>query len=114
MKIKFLFIPILFFAFACQNAPKETTEQAKETTEEVVMANVQKVEINIEGMSCMGCENTIQETILAFDGVYSTKADHEKGIAVLEFDSTKVDVANVKLAINDLGYEATEHSIVAK
>ena len=115
MKIKFLLIPILLLAFACQNTPKETTEQAEETTEtteEIIVANAQKVEINIKGMTCTGCENAIQETILAFDGVYSTKANHEKGVVILEFDSTKVDMANVKLAINDLGYEAAEHSIL--
>ncbi|NOQ27062.1 MAG: hypothetical protein GQ564_17000 [Bacteroidales bacterium] len=117
MKIKFLLIPILLFAFACQNTPKETTEQAEETTEtteEVIVANAQKVEINIKGMTCTGCENAIQNAINEFEGVYSSKADFEKGIAILEFDSTKVDMANVKLAINDLGYVAAEHSIVTE
>lgn len=120
MKIKFLFIPILLIAFACQNTPKETTEQAEETTEttetteEVMVANTQKVEINIKGMTCTGCENAIQNAINEFEGVYSSKADFEKGIAILEFDSTKVDLVNVKLAIKDLGYVAAEHSIVTE
>lgn len=115
MKIKFLLIPILLIAFACQNTPKETTEQAEETTEtaeEVISANTQKVEINIKGMTCTGCENAIQNAINEFEGVYSSKADFEKGIAVLEFDSTKVDISKVELAINDIGYEATGHNIL--
>jgi copper chaperone CopZ len=117
MKIKLLFIPILLLAFACQNTPKETTEQAQEnteTTENAVMANTQKVELSISGMTCTGCESAVQETIDAFDGVYSSKADHEKGIAILELDSTKVDMANIKVAINDLGYEAADHVVLAE
>ena len=117
MKIKFLFIPILLFAFACQNTPKETTEQAEdisETTEEVITANVQRVEINIKGMTCTGCENAIQETAKSFEGVYSAKADYEKGVAILEFDSTKVDVANLEYAIDELGYEVIETNILAE
>lgn len=117
MKIKYLIIPVLLLAFACQNTPKETTEQAEETTEtteEIIVANAQKVEININGMTCTGCENAIQNAINEFEGVYSSIADFEKGIAILEFDSTKVDMANVKHAINDLGYEAKEHSILTE
>ncbi len=114
MKIKFLIIPILLLTIACQNTSKENTEQSAETTEVVAKVNVQKIEINVEGMSCSGCENTIQETIKDFEGVYTANADHVNGVAVMEFDSTKINVADVMLAINDLGYEATEHQILAE
>ncbi|MFC2150902.1 cation transporter [Bacteroidota bacterium] len=116
MKLKFLFIPILLIAFACQNTPTETAQETEPALEEATqefVANA-KVEIKISGMSCAGCENAIQEAIDKFDGVYASKADHEKGIAVLELDSTKIDLLKVKEAINELGYEAKEHSILSE
>lgn len=112
MKLKILFIPVILFAFACQNAPKEKPKDSPQPVEQKIMANAQKIELSINGMTCTGCENAIQKTINEFDGVYSSKADFEKGIAVFEFDSVKVDISNVKSAINDLGYEAMEHSIL--
>lgn len=111
MKFKYLLILVILFAFACKNAPKESIVQ-EEIIEEVTMVNVQKIELNINGMTCTGCENAIQKTIDGFDGVYSSKADFEKGVAILEIDSTKVDVIKVKEAINELGYEAKDHSIL--
>jgi len=112
MKIKNLLILIILFAFACNTAPKEKIVQKEGTTEKVAMVNVQKIELNIEGMTCTGCESAIQKTINEFEGVYSSKADYVNGIAVLELDSTKVDVIKVKDAINELGYEAKDHNIL--
>jgi copper chaperone CopZ len=63
-------------------------------------------------MTCTGCENAIQKTINEFDGVYSSKADHQTGIAIVEIDSTKVDIQNVENAINELGYQAKGHEII--
>lgn len=117
MKFKFLFIPILVFAFACQNTPKETSQEKEPGTKEPsqeVMVNAQKIELQIEGMTCTGCENAIQKTINEFEGVYTSKADHEKGVAVVELDSTKVDILKVKDAINELGYEAKEHHMLTE
>jgi len=115
MKIKFLFISIIFIAFACQNSPKETIEsKPEEAIVEVAMVNVQKVELNINGMTCTGCENAIQKTINEFEGVYASKANHENGTAILEYDSTKVDILKVEEAINELGYEAHGHTLLAE
>jgi len=114
MKIKFLFISIIFLAFACQNAPKEATQTSEETAEIVAKVNVKKAELNINGMTCTGCENAIQKTINEFEGVYASKANHENGTAVFEFDSTKVDILKVEEAINELGYEANGHTLLAE
>jgi len=109
MKTKLFLILIIFLAFSCQNTPKEESKKTEETTNALAKVNVQKVELNIEGMTCTGCENTIQNTINKFDGVYSAKADHVKGIAIVEIDSTKVDISKIEEAINQTGYKAIGH-----
>jgi len=106
MKIKLLLIALIFTAFACKNATKETTE---EVVEQQILANVQKIEIGIEGMTCTGCENTIQNTIKEFEGVYSVTASFENGTAIIEVDSTKADIVKIEEAINGVGYNATGH-----
>lgn len=106
MKSKLLIIAIILFAVACKDAPKENTE---EQIKEEVLANVQKVEISIEGMTCTGCENTIQNKIKEFEGVYTVSASFEKGTAILEVDSTKADIIKIEEAINSVGYKATGH-----
>ena len=66
MKIKILIILATVFVLSCQNTPKENTEQTETPINQEVLANAQKVEINIEGMTCTGCENTIQNKISEF------------------------------------------------
>ncbi len=117
MKLKIFIIPVLVLAFACQNTPKETVQEDEPVAEEPtqkVLANVQKIELNIEGMTCTGCENAVQKTLNEFEGVFASKADHEKGIATVEIDSTKVDITKVKEAIIELGYTAKEHNVLTE
>jgi len=109
MKLNYVMILIILFVFACQNAPKENTEQTASPAEEIVKVNVQKIEITIEGMTCTGCENTIQNTIKEFDGIYSVTASHLDGKAILEIDSTKADILKIEEAINTVGYKAVGH-----
>ncbi len=114
MKIKVLLFSILFLAFACQNAPKEEKDVETSKTEDVEKINVQTVQFAISGMTCTGCENAIQKTINEFDGVYSSKADHQDGIALIEVDSVKVDLQKIEQAINELGYEAKGYKKLSK
>lgn len=116
MKISFLIITVIFIAFACQNTPKEEVKQTEEPIqkEEIAKVNVQKLELSIDGMTCTGCENAIQKTIDEFDGVYFSKANHIDGIAIIEIDSTKVDILKVEEAINELGYSAKGHKILSE
>lgn len=109
MKIRLVIIAIILLAIACKNIPKEESNQ----TELIEKVNVQKLELTIEGMTCTGCENAIQKTIDEFEGVYASKADHVNGIAVIEIDSTKVDILKVEKAINELGYISKGHNILA-
>lgn len=114
MKIKYLLIAITLIAFACKNTTQETEVKTETPKEEIAKLNVQKIEFSIDGMTCTGCENTIQNTINAMEGVYTSKADHEKGIAVAEVDSTIVDLAQIEAAINNVGYKSKGHHVLSK
>ena len=51
------------------------------------------IELSIGGMTCTGCENTIQTNLGKVPGIISVTASHLKGNAVIEFEPGKVDTA---------------------
>jgi copper chaperone len=63
------------------------------------------VTLSVEGMTCTGCENTIQEAVTKIDGVTAIKASHLDSTAVVTFDPSKTSIADIGSAITEAGYE---------
>jgi copper chaperone CopZ len=68
-----------------------------------VVAN-KTVTLAIEGMTCTGCENTIQEEVNKIAGISTIKASHLDSTAVVSFDSTQTSVNAIGEAITAAGY----------
>jgi copper chaperone len=66
------------------------------------MANIN---LNVEGITCGGCEKSIKNALLAHDGVSDVNASHENGIVAIEFDESKVQLSALKQAIEDAGFD---------
>ncbi len=64
-----------------------------------------KKAIKVKGMHCQSCEVLIKDSLEEVDGVKSAELDHEKNIATVEYDETKVDENKIKKVIKDEGYE---------
>ena len=62
--------------------------------------------INIEGMMCEHCEMTVKKALEALDGVTGAEVSHEKGTAVVSFDSDVADDV-LKKAVEDKDYKVT-------
>ena len=60
--------------------------------------------VNVDGMSCSGCEDNVTDALGELPGVESASADREAGTATVEGDA---DVDAVVAAIEDAGYEAS-------
>lgn len=60
--------------------------------------------IEIDGMTCNGCEKTIQKTINNQPGVLEVNASHKKGIATVKVDSSQFDPSDYRKAIQGVGY----------
>ena len=58
----------------------------------------------IEGMTCTGCENTVQEAVTKIAGVSEVKASHLDSTAVVSFDSTQTSLTAIGDAITEAGY----------
>ncbi len=106
-KINTLKAVLLFFilgiaVFGCQN----TTNNA--STKEASMASAPKVYMNVavEGMTCGGCERTVQGAVTAIDGIDSAFASHLDKQVRIFVDTTKVKLQDIQQAINEKGYTA--------
>ncbi len=96
-----LFIALIAAFIAGCSGKSSSTDKAQST---VAVAD-KTVTLAIEGMTCTGCENTIQEAVTKIDGVKSIKASHLDSTAVVSFDASKTSVAAIGEAITEAGYD---------
>ena len=62
------------------------------------------LEVKIEGMTCTGCEQTIQRNVGKLEGIKSVKATFTDGRAVIEYFPSLVDTVEIRSAISGSGY----------
>lgn len=84
----------------------------KKADNETVVAEASKIEVSIGGMTCTGCEQTVQSCVAKLDGVKSVKASFTTGNAVIEYIPGKVDSLKIKEAISGSGYTVKKFSSV--
>lgn len=75
-------------------------------------ATVQKIEVQIEGMTCTGCEEHVKSEINKLDGITNLAVSYENGNAIVDFDSQKTGIGKITEAINKTGYQAVKHKII--
>ncbi len=88
----------LILLFSC----KSNTNTQSESTD--INIPVVKYEVKIGGMTCNGCEQTIQTSVNSLDGVKSTEASHVDGLAIVEVEEGKFDSVAVRNKIEESGY----------
>jgi len=66
------------------------------------MANIK---LNVEGITCGGCEKSIRNALLSHAGVSEVEASHETGIVAIEFDDSQIQQPALKEAIEGAGFD---------
>lgn len=61
--------------------------------------------INVEGMSCSHCENTVKKSVGALNGVDNVAVDLGAKKVMVEYDPDKVNLDTIKGTIEDQGYD---------
>jgi copper chaperone CopZ len=100
-QIAFPVIILLLFISSC-------TGNANRKIQKDTIAEPTSVEISIKGMTCTGCEQTIQAAVSSLDGIQSVQASYTEGKAVVVFDKTLTDSVKIKEMINGKGYAVTK------
>lgn len=71
-------------------------------------ANIEKLEVKIDGMTCGSCQNHVNHAVNELDGIVSIETSYDKGNSVIEYDKTKTNQDEIKKAVESTGYTATE------
>lgn len=85
-----------------KGAAPESTPETKKTAAEEPAKEMMTLTMNIEGMSCAHCENTITKALKACDGVDSAEVSASDGTAVVQ--GAKLDEKVLAKAVEEVGY----------
>jgi copper chaperone CopZ len=86
----------------------------KKTEKAGLLNETSFIEVSIGGMTCTGCEQTIQASVSRIDGIKTVKASHTEGIALIEYAPALVDTIKIKDAISGSGYTVKKFTSIAQ
>ncbi|MDR8390496.1 mercuric transport protein MerTP [Aliifodinibius sp. S!AR15-10] len=71
-------------------------------------SQVQTITWDIKGMTCTGCEATVENAASGVDGVLEAAASYDAGKATIKYDQSKTNQETIKAAINKTGFTVAE------
>lgn len=89
-----LFFPVYAHIFYPENGSRQNLENGMEM-----------VELEIQGMTCTGCEAHAEQAVSELPGVSSSNASYKKSNMIVRFDNKSVDLKRIKEAVNSTGYQ---------
>ena len=90
--------------------PKPKTQAAAVA----VVDNKQQVNFTIQGMTCEGCEEHVNNEVSKVKGVLAYKTSYASRNGLVTFDKSKVDVKTIEAAINKTGYTVKEYKLISE
>ncbi|MBI5857578.1 MAG: mercuric transport protein MerTP [Sphingobacteriales bacterium] len=70
--------------------------------------SIQQVKLNIKGMTCEACTETINLALSKVSGVLEYKTEYKNGSSTVKFDKSKTGEQDIINAVNETGYKVTE------
>ncbi len=102
---------LTFSVFSC----KQSSEKKEVKTETVAAANLQTLNLDIEGMTCeIGCAKTIESKISKIEGVTASKVNFEKKKGIFTYDGSKTSEEKIIATVNNLIDGKTYHASKCK
>jgi copper chaperone CopZ len=75
--------------------------------------DILNAELSIKGMTCTGCEHSVNAALNNSEGVLEASSSYENGIALVKFDQSKVSVEQLATAVEEAtGYKVTGKKII--
>ncbi len=66
---------------------------------------MEKITLNVEGMSCSHCVNAVKNAVAVLDGVSEVEVDLEGKTATVTYHGDEVSPERIKEAIEEEGYD---------
>jgi Cu+-exporting ATPase len=101
-KVLFIVFIAIGLTISCkENKPKETAPKTETISKE---ASLQKITLNIEGMTCeIGCAKTIESKLSKMAGIQSAKIVFDEKIGEIVFDVNQITKEDIKKKITGIG-----------
>lgn len=99
--------PALTNPSALRDIIDEVGFEASLTDTSLSVVPQENISVSIEGMTCNSCVQTIEKNIEKLDGVNSITVSLEKKKAEISYDPSKTGAEQLRLAIDDMGFEAS-------
>ena len=97
-KIILIVLVAVFTLSACNTESKKTTE-----VKEVKAPKLEKVAIDISGMTCeIGCAKTIQSKLSKKAGITSAKVIFKDSLGLVEYDANTISAEDINTFINGI------------
>lgn len=64
--------------------------------------------LNVEGMSCAHCKASVEGALQKLTGVSKAEADVDAGKVAVTYDESKVNLNEMKEAIEEQGYDVED------
>lgn len=100
-------IMMLLFAAVLLAACNSTAKKTDEAVLDEPAAAVEWVEVtlNVEGMTCEGCENAIKAGVESLEGIAAVECSFEEGWTKVKYDKSATSVEAIEGKITGTGYE---------
>lgn len=101
-------VAITLFAIASSTFPLYANlfEQTAPPTTVTGQTPVERIVIDVKGMTCEGCEQHVSGALRKVPGVASAEASYADAVATVTFDPTTTSVQQLMAAIDSTGYKA--------
>ena len=119
LEIKMLMRDLVFYSiiisltglFSCKSSPNENKYSAESL--DIHKPRIE-YQLSISGMSCTGCEKTIQNSLTKLNGVVDVTASAEEGNALVVMDAAQNDTTLFRSSIRSAGYKLKSISLIEK
>ena len=101
MKKLFVLILAIGLFAACQSGNSKADKADSTTTHAV---EYEKIEFDVTGMTCTGCENTVENGLKQVKGVKEVKASHKNNRVTIMVEKDKVNREELAQKIETVGY----------
>ena len=92
----------LMILFSCNNS------SSADAVEKQALGELVELTIAVDGMTCSGCENTVNTQLLNFDGVVESKASHIEKNVTVKVDTLITSINELTTEIERVGYKVVK------
>jgi copper chaperone CopZ len=101
---KILIVLAAMLLAACNTQAKKEAPQAEEISVSAE-ANWVELTLNVEGMTCEGCENAIKAGVENLEGIALVESSHEEAWTKVKYDSNTTSAEAITASITETGYD---------